>query len=123
MKKSENCFTRLYSEFQTVFDLSLQIFINQKAVNLNKNLHIKLHITLQNKLHITLHIKLYIILHNQLQNKWYKKLQIKLHITLQNKLHKKNCMYKYKLLTLHFDFVHTPGLLSGLAQIWQDQYT
>ena len=63
LKKNENCIPRLYLEFQTVFDLSMQI-INQKAVNLQENLHIKLHTTLPIKSHNKLHIKL----HNRLQN-------------------------------------------------------
>ena len=73
LKKNENRIPRLYLEFQTVFDLSMQI-INQKAVNLQENLHIKLHTTLPIKYHNKLHIKL----HNQLQ--------IPLHIKFHNKL-------------------------------------
>ena len=73
LKKNENRIPRLYLEFQTVFDLSMQI-INQKAVNLQENLHIKLHTTLPIKFHNKLHIKL----HNQLQ--------IPLHIKFHNKL-------------------------------------
>ena len=73
MKKNENRIPRLYFEFQTVFDLSMQI-INQKPVNLHENLHIKLHTTLPIKFHNKLHIKL----HNQLQ--------ITLHIKFHNKL-------------------------------------
>ena len=73
LKKNENRIPRLYLEFQTVFDLSMQI-IYQKAVNLQENLHIKLHTTLPIKFHNKLHIKL----HNQLQ--------IPLHIKFHNKL-------------------------------------